>query len=68
MVEVEIQSISAQDTVNIREKVLWPGKPEMCVLPEDNDPNATHFGLVIDQEIVGVVTVFTPNQGGKGRA
>lgn len=54
--DFEIRSIAACDTVSIREQVLWPGKPEKCSLPEDDQ--GLHFGAFSDGTLVGVISAF----------
>ena len=46
---------------------MWPGRPEMCVLDEDQD--ATHLGLFIaeePEEPVGIVSIFFGNNEERG--
>ncbi|KAL1522671.1 hypothetical protein AB1Y20_017649 [Prymnesium parvum] len=41
-----VARIAADETVRLREEVLWPGRPEMCVLLEDTSPQMIHLGLL----------------------
>ena len=52
-----ISKISAEQTHELRHKVLWPDKPRAhCVL--EGDETALHFGGSIDGVLISVVSVF----------
>lgn len=52
-----IKKITADDTLDIRHRVLWPDKPvSFCKL--DDDPNGIHYGLFIDEKLVSVASIF----------
>ena len=52
-----ISKISAEQTYELRHKVLWPDKPRgHCVL--EGDETALHFGGSIDGDLISVVSVF----------
>lgn len=54
-----IQNISSKDTFSVRHPVLRAGKPiESCQFEGDNLPTTTHFGLFVDQKLIGVASVF----------
>lgn len=56
---IKIQNISSTDTFLVRHPVLRTGKPiESCVFDGDNLPSTNHFGLFIEEKLVGVVSVF----------
>jgi len=56
----EIKQITTSDVLPIRHKVMWPNKSiEYVALP--NDKNARHFGLVVNDEIVSIISLFTEN-------
>ena len=59
---LEIERISADQTVDIRHMVLWPekAKPDV-VLPEDAD--GTHFGASINGALVAVISLFETPEG-----
>lgn len=45
--------------LSVRQSVLRMGLPlESCVFEGDNEPNTQHFGFLVDQQIVGVVTLL----------
>lgn len=52
-----LKMIAAEDTYQIRHRVLWPDKPISSIrIPEDN--NAFHIGAFVDGKLVGVVSLF----------
>ena len=52
-----IKNITAEQTIPVRHAELRQGKPiESCVF--DGDDLAQHFGFYIDEELVGIVSVF----------
>jgi GNAT superfamily N-acetyltransferase len=59
-----VQEISAARTIDLREKVMWPGQRGKCILAEDNDENALHLGAFLFDEQgeggdpVGVISAF----------
>ncbi len=54
---LDIKRIHWQDTIAMRNKVLWPNKsPEFCRVEGDED--AWHFGAYIDNTLVCVASVF----------
>ena len=56
---IKIQNISSTDTFLVRHPVLRTGKPiESCVFDGDNSPSTKHFGLFVEEKLVGVVSVF----------
>ncbi|AKQ45740.1 hypothetical protein TH63_08915 [Rufibacter radiotolerans] len=55
--KLEIKEISADQTWLIRQMVMWPNKPLSFVqLPDDDQ--GQHFGLMVDQQIISVVSLF----------
>ena len=59
--ELEIKSITAQDTIRLRHAVLWPNHPVSYVLlPEDDTGH--HFGAFFTPngapELIGVISLF----------
>ena len=54
---MHIVELTAQQTIPIRHKVLWPNElPEYCLL--DGDDEALHFGVTIDTKLVSVASVY----------
>lgn len=54
---VSIVRISAEQTVDLRHRVLWPDEPiDFVRLPED--AQGLHYGLIADRTIVSVVSLF----------
>lgn len=50
---VTVRRAAAEEVVDLRERVLWPGRPEMCRLAEDAAPEAVHLVAVADDDGVG---------------
>ena len=58
----EIKKISSGDTFLVRHPVLREGKPiESCQFDGDDFETTTHFGLFIDKNLIGVISVFKNN-------
>lgn len=58
----EIKKISSRDTFLVRQPILREGKPiESCQFDGDDLKTTTHFGLFIDKNIIGVLSVFKNN-------
>ena len=54
-----IKKISAADTYIVRHPILRAGKPiESCHFHGDFDTETQHFGLFLDNEIIGVASLF----------
>lgn len=54
---MDIKLISAEQTLALRHKVLWPNKPvAFCRVPGDD--TALHFGAYVDQQLVCVASIF----------
>lgn len=54
---MEIRSISWEQTIPLRHRVLWPSKPpEYCHV--DGDVDGLHFGAFIDDELICVASVY----------
>eukprot|EP00928_Gymnodinium_smaydae_P048859 TRINITY_DN32725_c0_g1_i1.p1 TRINITY_DN32725_c0_g1~~TRINITY_DN32725_c0_g1_i1.p1 ORF type:complete len:524 (+),score=74.41 TRINITY_DN32725_c0_g1_i1:136-1707(+) len=43
---VVIRRVNAADVIALRESVLWPGRPDMCALPEDESSHAVHLAAM----------------------
>lgn len=62
MDKISIKKINYLDTFPVRSAVLRQGKPiEMCSFIGDDAVDTTHFGLFIENNIIGVASVFTSN-------
>ena len=59
---VTIRRVEPRDVVGLRERVLWPGRPEMCLLPEDELSSAIHLAAYAENEegTLGVLSLFLP--------
>lgn len=55
--DVILKNISADETLDIRHRVLWPNKPKAFCQLED-DQNAWHFGGFVEGQLVCVASVF----------
>lgn len=54
---ISIKEISAQETYNLRHKVMWPNQ-SLEFIKLNNDENGIHFGLWKNSTLVSVVSVF----------
>jgi GNAT superfamily N-acetyltransferase len=62
MNKIKINKIKYIDTFPVRSAVLRQGKPiESCFFLGDDAVGTTHFGLYIENNIIGVASVFTSN-------
>ena len=56
---MEIKKISSIETYPVRHKVLRKGKPiETCQFKGDDVENTTHFGLYLEDKLVGIISIF----------
>ena len=54
---VTINRVAPEATVGVREAVLWPGRPDMCRLAEDEQ--GLHLAATtVNEDVVGVVSLF----------
>ena len=59
---MEIKIISSLETYPVRHEVLRKGKPiETCQFKGDDDENTTHFGLYVEDKLVGIISIFKEN-------
>ncbi|WP_339840438.1 GNAT family N-acetyltransferase [uncultured Maribacter sp.] len=57
MIEPKIVEITADETLFIRHKVMWPDNPiDFVRLP--NDTEGRHYGLYVDDTLISVVSLF----------
>jgi len=55
----DIQEILASETYSVRHPVLRPGKPiASCRFEGDELATTKHFGLLVNKQLAGVVSVF----------
>ena len=63
---MHITPISAEAVLPLRQAILRPGRPlEDAVFPHDTDPETVHFGAFVDEELVGVASVYHEPQPGR---
>lgn len=56
---MEVRKITYLETFPVRSAVLRAGKPiETCYFSGDEDNETTHFGLFLDENLIGVGSVF----------
>ena len=56
---IEIRRIEAVQTHALRHAVLRPHQPpQNAIYDGDDEPTTAHFGAFVDEEIVGIVTLF----------
>ena len=59
---MEIKKISSLETYPVRNEVLRKRKPiETCQFKGDDDENTTHFGLYVEDKLVGIISIFKEN-------
>ena len=57
---MQVVELTAQQTIPIRHKVLWPNElPEYCIV--EGDGGALHLGVLIDNEVVSVASIYFNN-------
>lgn len=57
-----IREIHSNATFLVRHPVLRAGKPiETCQFDGDNLPSTKHFGIFIDDDLIGVISVYKNN-------
>ena len=59
---MKIKKISSIETYPVRHEVLRKEKPiETCQFKGDDDENTTHFGLFLENKLVGIISIFKEN-------
>ncbi len=59
---VLIESITAEETLPIRQSVLRPGRPKMeCIFEGDHAPQTFHLGAFTDDTLVGIASFVVDN-------
>lgn len=57
-----IKEITTEQTIAVRHPVLRVGRPrEDCYFPEDDLNTTTHYGLFIENKLVGIATFLEQN-------
>jgi len=54
---IEIKEIKPSETLEIRQRILWPGKT-LEFVKSPNDDEGFHFGLFIANEMVSIISLF----------
>ncbi|MGF1728275.1 GNAT family N-acetyltransferase [Photobacterium kasasachensis] len=63
---MKIELITAEQTLPVRHRVLWPDKPvDFCRVPEDDA--GLHYGAFCDEKLVCVASVFIDGQSARLR-
>lgn len=56
---MQIRAITAAETRPLRSTVLRPGQPpDALAYPGDDAPSSFHAGAIVDDEVVGIASVF----------
>lgn len=59
---ISVQYISAEQTHDLRSRVLRPGQPiESCSYPQDSLPDSFHLGGFRDAKLLGIASFNTEN-------
>ena len=65
-----IRRVRSAEVIALRERVLWPGRPDLCFLAEDDAPHAIHLAAIDEpasggglaaSRILGVLSLFVPD-------
>ena len=54
---IEIKQIKPSETLEIRQKILWPGKT-LEFVKTLNDDDGFHYGLFVVNEMVSIISLF----------
>lgn len=57
----EIKTITTEDVLDIRHKVMWPNMPKDYVKIVD-DHVAKHLGVFVNNKLVSIVSLFIKNE------
>lgn len=59
---LSVQTISAEQTHDLRSRVLRPGQPiESCSYPQDSVPGSFHLGCFRGEELLGIASFSIEN-------
>ncbi|MEE8526261.1 MAG: GNAT family N-acetyltransferase [Thermoanaerobaculia bacterium] len=62
---MKIQRITAAEARPLRHRVLRPHQPlDACVYPDDDHPDSGHFGVLLDDELVGAASIYQQSDAG----
>ena len=66
---IPIRRADASAVIGLRERVLWPGRLDLCVLSEDSTPCAVHLAATHDESDspIGVLSLFLPDDDGRAQ-
>lgn len=64
--QMRIRRVNPSAVVGVRERVMWPGQPEMCILDEDSSPNALHLAAMDESGYGGAGSIDGDKGGGGG--
>ena len=57
-----IKEIQSSETYLVRQEVLRKGKPlETCHFEGDDEKTTKHFGIELNEKIIGIVSVYQVN-------
>ena len=57
-----IRYISAEETLELRQNVLRPSKPQSsCIWKGDNSKSTMHIGAFVDSKCIGILSLFEAN-------
>jgi ribosomal protein S18 acetylase RimI-like enzyme len=60
--KLSIRYISAEETLELRQKVLRLGKPKSsCIWKGDNLKSTMHIGAFVDSKCIGILSLFEEN-------
>lgn len=56
---MKFKLLASRETLQLRQKVLRPGKPiESCYFENDNIESTQHLGAFFENELVGIISLF----------
>lgn len=59
---MEFKLIKPIDVLELRQKILRPGRPlETCIFENDEKSTTNHFGIFIDEKLIAIATVIKSN-------
>ena len=57
---IEIAAVGLEQVLEIRREVMWPDKP-MSFVSVPGDKEAIHFGVLVNDTVVSVISLFIDN-------
>jgi GNAT superfamily N-acetyltransferase len=61
-----VTPITPEQTYPLRHSVLWPDKP-LDYVKVDNDASGYHYGVILDNELVAVISLFLADETADGQ-